>query len=757
MTDSEGNEIGKLFVGGISQTTNNASLRVYFSQFGELEDAVVMMDSKTGRSRGFGYVKYCDPESAKVALAAKPHRLDGKEIDAKQCNVNMRGRNRRSLKVFVGGVGPEQNVTSITAFFEKFGHVTDVNLMMDPNKQRHRGFAFVGFDDEGAVNRLINMHFLTMGSRQVEIKAMEPPNFGKKGTNLLARHGFEPSEPRGENGRATRKTGSLHLKNTQTSSHQKYSNVNIQYNPCMDPNAYGLITGHGFSDQHQSYVGGFGEETGGQMQPGRLMNDQFQSGVYSVSGKMNPMPIIFANSFFAMTPTMYGGCQPLNPATAYPYPILQPQILHPGLLPGNEEFWTHGIFQQQQQQMLLAPQTTGGQAKPSSASQTSPLTSRCRQQFCGGVDSNRGNRLLHGDNQTLAGAPATIQPHRPPLSGSLNPLDQNLGIWCVPSAHFSKTWVSGADSEQKPLSSLLHNQNDSSASKQQPSSDLSEAESKQETILAKPSGDNFDRDDNVSDTHDGGLTVMKDETEVVTLEQVKNELSTTNAQQSSSNSWMMQRFQAPPSTWTFRPPYWGDVQLPPGGFGLSPGFILQPHSPTTWNTPPPSAASFDPTAMEHALGGFGYGFPGLPAHASPEQQTFQEDEPSGEPPPSILSGGFPTSSTSLSSSLQQPPPPSSTGSQRRQPSDSLEVPSLVGLHQKSAASGCRQCDNVGDCWITQPRFPSGTNEAGKKSAAGDLNKGVSRGGGGGLLSGERESVAAGDSHQHRPHHHYRNF
>lgn len=180
MTDAEGNEIGKLFVGGLSQATNNGSLRLYFSRFGEVDDAVVMMDNKTGRSRGFGYVKYREPESVNLALEAKPHILDGKEVDAKQCNVNMKGRNRRSLKIFVGGIGLDQDADSIKNYFRQFGRVTDVNLMMDSNKQRHRGFAFVGFEDEAVVKRLINLHYVTMNNKQVEIKAMEPPNFGRK-------------------------------------------------------------------------------------------------------------------------------------------------------------------------------------------------------------------------------------------------------------------------------------------------------------------------------------------------------------------------------------------------------------------------------------------------------------------------------------------------------------------------------------------------------------------------------------------------
>ena len=175
-TDSDGNELGKLFVGGLSQETHDENLRNYFCRFGDVEDAVVMMDFRTGRSRGFGYVTYTDIAIVETVLEQKPHMLDNKTIDVKKCNVNMKGRNRRSMKVFVGGIAPEQTADSLELFFGQFGKVVYVHLMLDQSKQRHRGFAFVGFDNEEAVQRLVEMQFIEMGGKSVEIKAMEPPN-----------------------------------------------------------------------------------------------------------------------------------------------------------------------------------------------------------------------------------------------------------------------------------------------------------------------------------------------------------------------------------------------------------------------------------------------------------------------------------------------------------------------------------------------------------------------------------------------------
>ncbi|CAH8470015.1 unnamed protein product [Dicrocoelium dendriticum] len=159
-----------------------------------------MMDNRTGRSRGFGYIKFRENSAVDSVLAQKPHIVDHKEVDPKRCNVNMKGKNRRSLKVFVGGVAFEHDESTIRNFFSNYGRVTDVNLLTSPNKQRHRGFAFVGFEDEEVVKNLIRMHYVNLDGKQVEVKAMEPP-IGHRTGYPIAVGGSAPLQT---NGRAVR-------------------------------------------------------------------------------------------------------------------------------------------------------------------------------------------------------------------------------------------------------------------------------------------------------------------------------------------------------------------------------------------------------------------------------------------------------------------------------------------------------------------------------------------------------------------------
>jgi RNA recognition motif-containing protein len=74
----------KIFVGSLPWSINNDSLKELFAQYGEVTEAVVIMDRETSRSKGFGFVTFSTPESAQKAL-----EMSGKEVDGRAIVVNI--------------------------------------------------------------------------------------------------------------------------------------------------------------------------------------------------------------------------------------------------------------------------------------------------------------------------------------------------------------------------------------------------------------------------------------------------------------------------------------------------------------------------------------------------------------------------------------------------------------------------------------------------------------------------------------------
>ena len=74
----------KLYVGGLSYNTTEATLRDTFAAIGTVETATIIMDKMTNRSKGFGFVEMATEEEAKKAIEA----LNGKELDGRTLTVN---------------------------------------------------------------------------------------------------------------------------------------------------------------------------------------------------------------------------------------------------------------------------------------------------------------------------------------------------------------------------------------------------------------------------------------------------------------------------------------------------------------------------------------------------------------------------------------------------------------------------------------------------------------------------------------------
>ncbi|KAJ9537598.1 hypothetical protein OSB04_030331 [Centaurea solstitialis] len=153
----------------------------YFSNYGELTDSVIMMDKITGRPRGFGFVTFADPADADKVLQ-QDHVIDGRPVEVKRTvpreDMQVRGTSR-TKKIFVGGIPLTLTEDELREYFSSYGDIIEHQIMLDRTTGRSRGFGFVTFDGEDAVEKIFadgQLHEL--GGKQVEIKRAEPKRAG---------------------------------------------------------------------------------------------------------------------------------------------------------------------------------------------------------------------------------------------------------------------------------------------------------------------------------------------------------------------------------------------------------------------------------------------------------------------------------------------------------------------------------------------------------------------------------------------------
>ena len=74
----------KIYVGNLPFSVTLDRLKELFSSYGQIEDAIVMANKFTGRSRGFGFVTFANDGDANKALA----EMNNKNVEGRELKVN---------------------------------------------------------------------------------------------------------------------------------------------------------------------------------------------------------------------------------------------------------------------------------------------------------------------------------------------------------------------------------------------------------------------------------------------------------------------------------------------------------------------------------------------------------------------------------------------------------------------------------------------------------------------------------------------
>ncbi|GAV64050.1 RRM_1 domain-containing protein, partial [Cephalotus follicularis] len=165
----------KLFVRGLGWDTTTDNLRNLFSAFGELEEAVVILDKQTNKSKGYGFVTYKHVDGALLALKEPSKKIDGRVTVTQLAAAGNTGQSVNSAdvsmrKIYVANVPFEMPPDKLLAHFSLYGEIEEGPLGFDKLTGKSKGFAlFVYKTSEGAQAALVDP-VKTIDGRQLNCK-----------------------------------------------------------------------------------------------------------------------------------------------------------------------------------------------------------------------------------------------------------------------------------------------------------------------------------------------------------------------------------------------------------------------------------------------------------------------------------------------------------------------------------------------------------------------------------------------------------
>lgn len=295
----------KMFVGGLNWETTEEGLTDYFSKYGKVVDLKIMKDPNTGKSRGFGFLSFDNPQSVDEVVKSQ-HILDGKVIDPKRAIP--REEQDKTGKIFVGGIGADVRPKEFEEFFAQWGSIIDAQLMLDKDTGRSRGFGFVTYDSPDAVDRVCQNKYIDFKGKRIEIKRAEPRHLQKQNQGSQGSMGNPAGMMMGGYGGGY---------NPMQQMSQMYQSPMVGgFNPMFNPQAM-----TDYYQKMQEYYQQLQQQTGvdytqmfqQQMQQMQMMMPGFNMGAAAGSG--SPQPASSTNSSESNTPNMNDGNAPSSVPT----------------------------------------------------------------------------------------------------------------------------------------------------------------------------------------------------------------------------------------------------------------------------------------------------------------------------------------------------------------------------------------------------------------------------------------------------------
>ncbi|XP_069035414.1 RNA-binding protein 39a isoform X1 [Lepisosteus oculatus] len=155
-------------------------LEEFFSAVGKVRDVRMISDRNSRRSKGIAYIEFVEANSVPLAIGLTGQRLLGVPIivQASQAEKNraaamannLQKGNAGPMRLYVGSLHFNITEDMLRGIFEPFGRIESIQLMMDSETGRSKGYGFITFSDaECAKKALEQLNGFELAGRPMKV------------------------------------------------------------------------------------------------------------------------------------------------------------------------------------------------------------------------------------------------------------------------------------------------------------------------------------------------------------------------------------------------------------------------------------------------------------------------------------------------------------------------------------------------------------------------------------------------------------
>jgi len=168
----------------------------FFSSVGRVKDVRIITDNKTRRSKGIAYVEFFDVDPVPLALGLAGQKLLGVPIivqptqaeknRAAASSSNLQKGSSGPMRLYVGSLHFNITEDMLRAIFEPFGKIDHIQLIMDPETGRSKGYGFITFhDSEDAKKALEQLNGFELAGRPMKVGHVTERSDTSQGPSFL--------------------------------------------------------------------------------------------------------------------------------------------------------------------------------------------------------------------------------------------------------------------------------------------------------------------------------------------------------------------------------------------------------------------------------------------------------------------------------------------------------------------------------------------------------------------------------------------